>query len=314
MGKNPWRRKRRRDKGPHSGRFKQNNTQQKKRLLTEEDEGQFEKICRLKKDVWGRAREEDVNPTPGRLRPLPAGPTELEKLKLESSDNGNIDVGENIPDHRSFSVPLLMTLMNDFSDRHAQESPTCLKPVFVMPKDGERARGFVFQETVKCGKCGYRLGPVKLYEESERLPGKTRGPKPAKKNVQFAVALTKIGIGITAAKTLMSGMDAHAPSLSAMHHLNTAVCDSLEGILQKSLAENRGKYRHAMELRGKLVEKGKPLAGTGAGDGCYNNPSFYGVSQRATQAALPVIETGTQDQMMIGFGFANKLCKNEVTE
>ncbi|KAI8487198.1 hypothetical protein Bbelb_349960 [Branchiostoma belcheri] len=31
-------------------------------------------------------------------------------------------------------------------------------------------------------RCSFRLGPVNLYEESERLPGKTSGPKLAKKN------------------------------------------------------------------------------------------------------------------------------------
>ncbi|CAH1242360.1 Hypp6616 [Branchiostoma lanceolatum] len=100
---------------------------------------------------------------------------------------------------------------------------------------------------------------------------------------------------------LQASRDIDIPlSLSSMRNLHTAVCDSLEGILEGSLAQNRGKYRHAMQLRGKKVEPGQPLEATAAADGCYNNPSFYGVSQRATQAALPVIETGTPHQMLIG--------------
>ncbi|KAI8503617.1 hypothetical protein Bbelb_185880 [Branchiostoma belcheri] len=113
-----------------------------------------------------------------------------------------------------------------FEHQHSQDSPTCLVPLFVMPSDGERARDFVFQETLKCGKCGSRLGPVKLYEESDRVPGKTRGSKPAKKNVQFTVDLTTIGIGITAPKTLLSSVDVRTPSLSPMHNLHTTFSDS----------------------------------------------------------------------------------------
>ncbi|KAI8486494.1 hypothetical protein Bbelb_357290 [Branchiostoma belcheri] len=241
----------------------------KKRALTEDDEQQVEEIRRHKKDVWQRARDEDVNATPGRLRPAPSNPTEIEKLSVECDSSE-----ENIPDERSFHVPLLMRLMNDFMSQHSQESPTCLVPLFVMPADGERARGFVFQETLMCGKCGFRLGPVKLYEESDRLPGKTRGPKPAKKNIQFTVALTKIGIGITAAKTLLSSMDVRTPSLSSMHNLHTTVCDSVEKILQRALAENREKLREVMKIRGKNVEEGKPVEVAAAADGCYNNPSY----------------------------------------
>ncbi|XP_019646379.1 PREDICTED: uncharacterized protein LOC109486912 [Branchiostoma belcheri] len=298
-------RKRRRDKGHNPGWFLKNcnNVPAKKPRLTEEDEARFEKIRRHKRDVWTLARDEDVNSTPGRLRPLPAGPTEVEKLEVGSSK-----VEENISEDRQFHVPLLMNLINDFLQQHSQESSACF-PQCVMPPDGEQPRGFVFKETLKCARCGFKIGPVKLYEESERLPGRSIGPKPAKKNVQFAIGLTKVGIGITGAKTLISSMDSRTPTLSTMHNLMTGVCDSMENILKMSLEENRRKLRDALKLRGWKVEEGKPIAVAASADACFNNPSFYGVSQRATQAVFPVFEAETPEQLLIGWGFANKLCK-----
>ncbi|CAH1242364.1 Hypp6620 [Branchiostoma lanceolatum] len=131
MGRpNTFRKKRRRDKTPNRGCYQLNHTPSKKRPLTEEDERQFEEIRRLKKDVWGRARDEDVNSTPGRLRPLPADPTELEKLTL---DKHNSNIGENgIQDYRSFQMPLFMRFLNDFLAQHSRESPAC-SPAFSQP-------------------------------------------------------------------------------------------------------------------------------------------------------------------------------------
>ncbi|CAH1255626.1 ZNF227 [Branchiostoma lanceolatum] len=89
MGRpNTFRRKRRRDKGPQSGRFQPGHVPPKKIPLTEEDYRRFEEIRRHKKDAWERARDQEGNSTPGRLRPLPCDPKKGKKKKK-------------IPDHRS---------------------------------------------------------------------------------------------------------------------------------------------------------------------------------------------------------------------
>ncbi|KAI8503772.1 hypothetical protein Bbelb_187430 [Branchiostoma belcheri] len=124
------------------------------------------------------------------------------------------------------------------------------------------------------------FAPVKLYEEAERFPGRTRGPKSAKTNVKFAVALTKVGTGVTGAETLLSGMDVRTPSISTMQKLVNSVCDSMETIMETSLEENRGKLRRVLKLRGREVREGEPVAIDATTDGCYNNPCYHGVSQR----------------------------------
>ncbi|CAH1242374.1 Hypp6631 [Branchiostoma lanceolatum] len=159
-----------------------------------------------------------------------------------------------------------------------------------MPTSGETQRGFVSGESLECIRCGFVFGPVKLYEESERLPGKERGPRPAKTNVQFGV-ITKIGIGVTGSKTLFRAMNICTPSMSNMHNTVTGVCDNMEKILESSLDYNKRKVRQALKLRGREVVEGEPLAIDGVADGANNNPSYRGVSQRATQASLPLYET-----------------------
>lgn len=303
--------KRRKEKGINRGQFGHRSQPGKEQTSSEEDTSSkedgsnVEEICRHRSDIWSLATgQAGANPSPGRLRPLPAEPTEIANLvEVE-----NEEIERCVRGQRLFFVPLLLKLINDFLTYHSLENPKC-SPRCTMPTSGETQRGFVSEESLECIRCGFVFGPVKLYEESERLPGNERGPRPAKTNVQFGVGLTKIGIGVTGAKTLFSAMDICTPSMSNMHNTVTGVCDSMEKILESSLDDNRGKVRQALKLRGREVVEGEPLPIDGIADGAYNNPSYRGVSQRATQASLPLYETETPAQLLVGFQFVNQLCK-----
>ncbi|KAI8487175.1 hypothetical protein Bbelb_349730 [Branchiostoma belcheri] len=77
------------------------------------------------------------------------------------------------------------------------------------------------------------------------------------------VALTKVGTGVTGAKTLLSGMDVGTPSISTMQKLVNSVCDSMETIMETSLEENRGKLRRILKLRGREAREGGTNGGWG---------------------------------------------------
>jgi len=307
MAENTSRKKRKRGRGPNAGQFGPNGRPQpKKQTLTEEEyNSNVEEIRRHKKHVWTLASDKPgANPTPGRLRPLPTEPTDIEKL-VEAK---KIEDDVNVQGQRLVLFSLLAKLINDFLSKHSQEHPRC-SPLCAFPTSGETRRGFACEESLTCTKCGFVFGPVKLYEEAERFPGRKRGRKPAKTNVKFAVALTKLGIGVTGAKTLLSCMDMLSPSLSTMQCLVTDVCDNMEEFLESALDENKGKVRQALQLRGLEVKEGEPAKFAASVDTCYNNPCYYGVSQKATQASMPIYEEETKEQLLVGHQFVNQLCK-----
>ncbi|KAI8507145.1 lens induction in camera-type eye [Branchiostoma belcheri] len=294
MSGNSFRRKRRRENGPNAGQFGTNRAPPETQTAVEEDDSHEDSpVEEIHRHIWSLARDKPgANQTPGRLRPEPADPTEMDKLVVATSH----EMESLVREQRLFDVPLLMTLINNFLSHHSQENPNC-SPHCAMPASGETQYGFVFEESLTSVR---RVTAV---------PWQDQGAKACQKNVRFAVALTKLGIGVTGAKTLLSGMDIRTPSISTMQKLVNSVCDSMETILETSLEENRGKLRQVLKLRGTEVREGEPVKITAMTDGCYNNPCYHGVSQRATQVTMPFFETETDENLLIHFKSANKLCQ-----
>eukprot|EP00058_Branchiostoma_floridae_P022286 XP_002607776.1 hypothetical protein BRAFLDRAFT_64171 [Branchiostoma floridae] len=272
-----------------------------------EDQHSYTKYQRVDSDICSLARRPSVDDTPGRLRPRQRPPTVLESLVGASATRPPTPTAS-VTEDRTFNVPLLEKLMDEFILSHSIASPCCL-PKVKIPADRERKFGLGYWEAVRCGRCGFTTPRRKLYEEAERLPGRTRGPLPGKKNVQLTLGLTKVPAGPSTLHTLFCSVELSGPTKSSLHNLATGLAGPLISLTQQALADNRGRLRQVMELRGDQVEAGKPAGSAAAMDCCYNNPCYKGFHQKSTQVALPVREQETAENMLIGFGFANKFGK-----
>ncbi|KAI8494529.1 hypothetical protein Bbelb_277550 [Branchiostoma belcheri] len=248
----------------------------------------------------------DEDDTFGWLRPRKRPLTQLESLAGASPDQSST---AGVAEDRIFHVPFLMELINEFYSLHSVDSPGCT-PVVTMPADMERKYGLGYWEALRCQRCGFTTPQRKLYEEGERVPGHTRGPRPPKKNLQLVLGLTKIPVGSTAIHQLFTSVELSLPTRSSIHNLATGMAGPLVSLAQQALADNRRRLRAVMEMRGCQVEDGEPVAIAAAADGCFNNPCYKGFHQKSTQAALNVREQETEAKMLIGFGFANKFGKD----
>eukprot|EP00058_Branchiostoma_floridae_P004617 XP_002590105.1 hypothetical protein BRAFLDRAFT_123468 [Branchiostoma floridae] len=149
MASNPFRKKRRRDERPNSERVPP-----KKQLLPGEydcpEQVSEEDVVPHREDGGQAGRgDKNSNQTPDGTRP--AEPSEVE---------------ESIQGYRPFNLPLLMDLLNNFTKQHSQASPACESPQVAMPPDGEvRLESGSYMQSLKCSKCGFRVGPVLVYKQ-----------------------------------------------------------------------------------------------------------------------------------------------------
>ncbi|CAH1266258.1 Hypp3329 [Branchiostoma lanceolatum] len=269
-----------------------------------DEDHSFTKYQRVDSDICSLARRPSLDDTPGSLRPKKRPPTLLESLASASASRP-----ASVTEARIFHVPFMLELMAEFYALHRVRSPKCMTPDMTMPLSLEKKWGFGYWEALGCRTCGVTTPRRKVYQEAERIPGHKRGPKPGRMNVQVALGLTKVPVGHSGLNTLFCSVELAGPAKSSLHSLATGLSGPVVALAQQALADNRGRLRQVMQLRGNLVEDGKPLAIAAAADGCYNNPCYKGFHQKSTQAALPVREQETSENMLIGFGFANKFGK-----
>ncbi|KAI8511945.1 hypothetical protein Bbelb_110450 [Branchiostoma belcheri] len=237
-----------------------------------------------------------------RLRPTEDSPGLLESMAHRKVYTHNIQ------EARDFHVPSLMDLFNNFIKEHTTKHPDCTHPTVTMPPTFEKKFGTGYKEVLRCSTCGYHTESHKLYQEAEIQGGATRGPKPTRKAVQLSMVLSKLPVGITGATTLLSATETGTQSGSKLQKITNNLTDVVVGEIKDSLADNRATLRKVCAIQGEDVKDGEPVLATAAVDGAYNNPSYHTHSQNSTQVTVPVIEKKTKGDMLIGFGFASKLC------
>ncbi|CAH1248848.1 Hypp8454 [Branchiostoma lanceolatum] len=118
-------------------------------------------------------------------------------------------------------------------------------------------------------------------------------------NVQVALGLTKVPVGHSGLNTLFCSVELAGPAQSSLQSLATGLSGPVVALAQQALADNRGRLRQVLQLRGNLVEDGKPLAIAAAARGCYNNPYYKGFHQKSTQRPS-VFRTDLSSQLVSG--------------
>jgi len=240
--------------------------------------------------------------TPGRLRPTDDRPGVLEMMSAVESQV------ESIPESRDVHIPYILDLFNHFTSEHKIQHPHCNNPIATMPPEFEVKFGTGYKEALRCKMCGFHTRRFKLYQEADRQGGATRGPKPTKKAVQMSLALSKLPVGITGARTLLNATETPTQSQSKLQKITNKLSGVVVSEMKESLAQNRAKLRKVQQVQGKTVKDGEAIFTTGALDGAYNNPTRNSYTQNATQCTLPVLESTTGENMLIGFQYASKLC------
>jgi hypothetical protein len=272
------------------------------RKITRPSKSDFEQIS----TVTQGGKSIDVLDSDGRpcdtmfLRPKILGPETM----LESHQSAD-DVDPELKTHRIFQKEKVLELFNQAFREHRRINPTCDSDM-EWDEEAEVKWGLGWQEGLKCPKCHYRSGKMKLYNE---VTTTSRGRKAASINYGLQVGLSHTAISNTGMSNVLLAMNIPSPSLSAMQKSANKVGDLI-------VQENEGDMKRIREDLGRLNEvKGLPR-NTGVNvemDSRYNNPPYTCVGNTPYQAASQVchvtVENMTKKKFVVNMVSKNKLCQ-----
>jgi len=187
---------------------------------------------------------------------------------------------------------------------HTSSSPNCQGD---LDWDIEKSKkwGLCKAMALKCSRCAFQLGPVKLYEEVDT--GK-RGRKAAGPNLTVQVALARQGIGPSGLVDLLHGMQMESPTLCGLYKAGHQVCEKL---VQANIEDMEKKIQEVKTMSANIGRKQDLIAVQV--DTAYNTRLSSGVGktpmQPATQATHLTVENMTPRKYIVHLGTYSKLCR-----
>lgn len=186
--------------------------------------------------------------------------------------------------------------------QHKERSPKCDSGFVDDPKRSARV-GAASIMALKCKKCGFLSERAKLYDE---VACNTRGRKAAGVNVRLQTALTKNGIGNTAAHHILTALNMNPPSKSGLMKTSNKVADKIVDI---NIADMRSLRGHIKKVN---LMRGRPAGLLDAeADATYNHRFGAGrptPTQPATQATYLFVENVTSSKKIINCKTYSRLC------
>ena len=214
-----------------------------------------------------------------------------------------LQVNDGSDEHYRLLAPTkLLELINKAIDGH---KPFSCDGQLLWDKDVEVKWGLCWRMGLRCCKCSYRTGRVKLYYE---VPTEGPGQRPATANVALQIGLTQSMISNTSIRQILMSTNIPPPAHSGMQDMANFVGESIVDLNTDDMAKQRGTIKEVLQLRG----EGSSSIPVEA-DGRYNNPLWSGGGktpfQPSTQTAYTVCENVTKAKKIIGVYTGNKLCQ-----
>ena len=162
----------------------------------------------------------------------------------------------------------------------------------------ERNIGFGVSVVFKCSGCRFVTPSYKLFQTTSTGGCVT--------NQAVGVALSKVAVKASDASFLLSSLNVNAPSQQTMQKYMNQSCAVAGEILDDSLADNRGVTRDYLHVVGRVDDPSCPGAGMKL-DGQYDVPIHHGYDGKSSSCSLPVLESETGLNMLVGHAVKSKL-------
>lgn len=246
---------------------------------------------RLPKFFTDLASTSSCNIIPGRLRPRP------DVLDISSSSQSE---QKSLKGNVILNIPLTEQHFNRAIRCHIRRNPNCDGSIVFDPGNIVK-RGLGLRVSLHCNKCAFSTDQLNFYQEADR---RGSGRKPAKINVQLAVALAKHPVGATTFIEILSTCEVLAPSAENLRKSTNKAADTFEELNQQQLSLNRKLIKN--EIASRSAESSFKVQC----DASYNNcPKGRSFSQPGTQSYCPVFcsENGL-DNVPLALSTVSKLC------
>ena len=158
--------------------------------------------------------------------------------------------------------------------------------------------GFGVSVVFHCSGCRFTSPAYRLYQTTSTGGCAT--------NLAAGVALSKVAIKASDACFLLSSLNVNAPSQQTMQKYMTQSCAVAGEMLDDALADNRGVTRDYLHVVGRVDDPSCPGAGV-KHDGQFDQPIYHGYDGKSASCSLPVMESETGMNLLVGHAIKSKL-------